>query len=377
MLVREGVTVFDRYILKEWLKILGLILCATMGLMLIQALYDNFRELIGWGVGVGDILLFYATYLPSYFSIALPIALLLSLLFVLSQLHRGNEITAMRSAGLNIFAVTRWLWVSCIIFCGISLLLNAHVVPTSIEASNRLLENFQIRDEARKAASKGDLGIVNSVTFDNQREGRMWFFNRYSRVTKTAYGVTVSELDRARHERARLMAREAYLDQATRSWVFTDGREMKFEPESGELIASVAFARKAVAQFHEEPTLMLLIDRRPAQLSLFQLRQIVEYFEAEANPKVLPYAVRYYGVLADALVPLIILGMAIPFAVAGVRVSPTVGVSKSIGLFFFYYILNTIATSLGGSGLMDPLWAAWLPNIVLIGVATYFFARMR
>jgi lipopolysaccharide export LptBFGC system permease protein LptF len=26
---------------------------------------------------------------------------------------------------------------------------------------------------------------------------------------------------------------------------------------------------------------------------------------------------------------------------------------------------------------MDPLWAAWLPNIALIGLATFFFGRMR
>lgn len=370
-------TVFDRYILKEWLKILGLIMGATMGLMMIQALYDDFRDLINLGVNTSDILLYYATYLPSYFSVVLPISLLLSLLFVLSKLHRSNEITAMRSAGLNVFGVTRSLWVACMVFCGISLLLNARVVPSSIEASRRLMEGFEIRDEARKAAPGVNLGLVHSVTFDNQRMGRMWFFNRYSRFTQKAYGVTVSELDKERRERSRVMAREAYFDVAAGSWVFTEGREMWFDAVSGELLRSVVFARKAVPHFNEEPSLMLLIDRRPSLLSLFELQQIVDYFKAESNPKVLPYAVRYYGVLADTLVPLIILAIAIPFAISGVRVSPTVGVSKSIGLFFLYYILNTLAVNLGGNGYMDPLWAAWVPNIAFIGVATFFFGRMR
>ena len=36
----------DRYLLGEWLKILGLLLAATMGLLVMQALYDNFRDLI-------------------------------------------------------------------------------------------------------------------------------------------------------------------------------------------------------------------------------------------------------------------------------------------------------------------------------------------
>ncbi|HET7536387.1 MAG TPA: LptF/LptG family permease, partial [Candidatus Didemnitutus sp.] len=102
-----------------------------------------------------------------------------------------------------------------------------------------------------------------------------------------------------------------------------------------------------------------------------------DYFSAESDPKLNRYAVRYYGLLADTLGPLIILAIAIPFAVSGVRVSPAVGVSKSIGLFFVYYVLNTLSTILGGKGYMDPLWAAWLPNLALIGLATFFFGRMR
>ena len=62
---------------------------------------------------------------------------------------------------------------------------------------------------------------------------------------------------------------------------------------------------------------------------------------------------------------------------SGVRVSPAVGVSKSIGLFFVYFILSGIATPLGGSGILDPAWAAIMPNLTMIGLATYFFGRMR
>ena len=74
---------------------------------------------------------------------------------------------------------------------------------------------------------------------------------------------------------------------------------------------------------------------------------------------------------------LIILAIAIPFAVSGVRVSPVVGVSKSIGLFFIYYILTTLATVFGGKGYLEPAWAAAMPNLVMIGLAAYFFGRMR
>jgi lipopolysaccharide export system permease protein len=54
-----------------------------------------------------------------------------------------------------------------------------------------------------------------------------------------------------------------------------------------------------------------------------------------------------------------------------------VGVSKSIGLFFIYYILTNLATLLGEKGILDPVWAALMPNLAMIGLAAYFFGRMR
>ncbi len=366
----------DRYLLSEWLKMLGLLLAATLGLLLMIALYENLRDLIQVGAGAGDILWYFGTLMPSYLTVVLPISMLLSLLFVLGKLHRNNELTAIRAAGLNIFATTRALWFAGIALSGLSLWLNSSVVPWSVETSQSLLESFEFRAEAEK--KPGDtLGLVSSVAFDNRPQNRMWFINRFSRFSGKAFGVTVSELDPHRREKTRLMAREASYDPARRSWTFLDGREMWFDPELGELMRSVTFAERTVPHFTEDPGLMLLIDRKPQDLSFNQLRRITDYFHAEQSPKVLRYEVRYYTVMFSTLGPLIVIAIAVPFAVSGVRVSPAVGVSKSIGLFFIYYILSTLATVLGGRGIIEPAWAAAMPNLAMIGIAAWFFGRMR
>jgi len=87
--------------------------------------------------------------------------------------------------------------------------------------------------------------------------------------------------------------------------------------------------------------------------------------------------VRYFSLVADTLSPLIVMAIAIPFAVTGVRVNPAVGVSKSIGLFFLYYVLANFASSLATKGILEPDLAAWVPNIGLAALAAWFFARLR
>ncbi|HWA26895.1 MAG TPA: LptF/LptG family permease [Lacunisphaera sp.] len=367
---------FDRYLLREWLKMLGLLLGATLGLLLMISIYDELRDLIQLGVGFRDVVFYFATLMPSYLAVVLRISMLLSLLFVLSKLHRNNELTAMRTAGLNIFGTTRALWLAGVALCGLSLLLNAKVVPWSVETSRSLRDGFEFTAEARASGGVA-LGLVSSVAFDNQPQGRMWFMNRYSRVEQKAYGVTVSELDPQRREKTRIMAREGSWDPVARNWTFRDGREIWFDAESGEIMRSVAFQLKPIPHFNEDPTLMMLIDRKPQDLSFNDLRRITDHFSSEQNPKLARYEVQYFSLLADTLGPLIIIAIAIPFAVSGVRVSPAVGVSKSIGLFALYYVLIALRTMLSNSGTLEPLWAALMPVLVMIGLAAWFFGRLR
>jgi lipopolysaccharide export system permease protein len=374
----RGLNLFDRYLLSEWLKMLGLLLAATMGILLMLACYDELRDLIQLGVGAGDILYYYATLMPSYLSATLRISMLLSLLFVLSKLHRNNELMAVRAAGLNIFATTRSLWLAGTALCALTLLLNAKVVPWSVETSRGLRDSFEFKAEAIKYGNASDmLGLVSGVAFDNQPQNRMWYINRFSRYTQKAFGITVSELDRNRREKTRLMAREGNYDEARHAWVFRHGREVWFDPEQGEIMRTVTFEERYVPHFTEDPALMLLIDRKPNELSFNELARLTDYFSAENNPKLARYAVTYYSILADTLGPLIILAIAIPFAVAGVRVSPAVGVSKSIGLFALYYVLIGLRAVFVSSGALEPLWNAIMPNLAMIGLAAFFFGRMR
>ena len=368
--------ILDRHILGEWLKILGLVLAATIGLLLMQEMYDDFRDLLDAGAKTVDILVYYAVRMPSFLTVVLPLALLISLLYSLGQLHRNNEFTAMRAAGLSLFRLTRGIWVIGVLCCGLMWLFNSRVVPWSVEESRRIKDSLEFRHQARTDGIE-HAGLVTSVSFDNRSEGRLWYINRYNRFAGRAYGVTVSVLDAQRRENTRYLAREAEYRPATRTWTFRDGCEVRFDVETGETVRPITFVERTFADFHEDPQLMLLIDRNPIDLSFRELKRLIDYLTIEGNPKVTKYAMRYYSLIADTLGCLIVIGIAIPFAVSGVRVSPVVGVSKSIGLFFIYYLLVSLANMIGGRELLTPQIAVWLPNLVMVGVAGWFFARMR
>jgi lipopolysaccharide export system permease protein len=367
---------FDRHLLREWLFILGLMLVLACGLLIVQVMLNDFRDLHDAGARAGDLAAYVLVAIPQFLSVTLPIVLLLTTLFVLGKLHKANELTAMRAAGVGYTRLMAPIWACGVLCCGVSYYLNAQVVPWSMERSDEMKEEIQFRKLAQ-SMPVDRVGAVYSVGFDNPYPRRMWFFNRYSRFTRVAYGASVTEMNVRGRETNRIVASEAWYDPAQRGWVFKDGREMAFRPETGEDTSSVPFSQRLYTRFQEDPRLMMLIDRRPVDLSSTSLRELVDYLSAENNAKSIPYEVRYYGLIADILGPLIVIAIAIPFAATGVRVNPAVGVSKAIILFFVYSLLQSVAASLASKQLLDPPVAAWLPNISIAALAAFLFTRMR
>ncbi|MBC8041794.1 MAG: LptF/LptG family permease [Opitutaceae bacterium] len=365
----------DRYLLREWLKMLGLVLGACLGLLLMQAMYDDFRDLLQDGAGMQDVVIYYMIKLPSYLSVVLPLALLVSLLYTLGLMHRNHEFTALRAAGVGVFRITRSIWLAGLALCAVTWYINATVIPWSVEESRVIRENLEFSHDM-KNRSVDRVGMKASVAFDNRKDGRMWFFNRYSQFTRKGYGVTLVELDGQRRETKRLLAREAWLD-SKRGWVFRDGREIVVSADGGEVESTTQFGEIVRRDFKEDPTLMLIFDARPQDLSFTELRRLIAYFSVDENPKLTAYQVRYYGVLAETLGPLIIIALAIPFAVSGVRVNPVVGVSKALGLFVVYFVLLKLFGTLGARDVIPALWAALLPSLAMLGAGLVLLARLR
>jgi len=392
------VRIYDRHLLREWLQVLGLVLAAMIGLLLVQVLYDDFRMLSDQGAVARDFSLYVLVTLPGFLAIVLPVALLLSLLYTLGRLHRAGELVALRAAGVGLLRITAPVWWVGLGMCAVTWGLNASVVPWSVETSRALRDSLEFRRQAESAFQEDTIGAVRRVAFDNraaasaEHGGRLWFINRYSQFTQRGYGVTVSVFEAlgepmdgaaaveglsARLESRRIVAAEAWRDEAAGGWVFADGQELFFDTKSGEIRGLSPFAQLIERSFDEEPDLMLMVDRRPADLSFLELRRLIDYYSAEGNPKGVAYAVRYFGLVADTFAPLVVIALAIPFAVSGVRMNPAVGVSKSIGLFFLYYVLMNVGTSLAVKQVLEPALAAWLPNAGMAAIAAWLFARLR
>ncbi len=366
----------DRYILKEWAVGFALTLGVIVGILILQNMYDSLPDLLEQDAGVKQICFYYALALPTYLPAILPIAFLVSLLFSLGSLHRNNEITAMRATGASLLRVSRSLWVVGFLLSLLLLYLTASVVPKAVEQSRTFFDNLEYSAEEHEKDSR-EVGLIYNLGFDNRKEGRLWFMNRFSERAWLGLGVNVHTREADGTETARISAREAYFDDTLEHWVFLDGRELMLDPETGDPLRTLPFKERVYEDFDEDPSLMLALHKKPKELSLFELRRIIETVPPAENPKVHAYLVRYLSLFAVPFSCLVVVGIAVPFAVSGVRTNPMIGVSKCMGFFGLFYVLVTVASILGERQMVPALLAAWLPNLIMLALAVQLFRKAR
>ena len=363
----------DRYLLAEWLKIFGLTLVATLAVLLLYDLYGQLADLRSYGAHGGQVFFYFALLMPSYLPVVLPLSQLVSLLFAVGNLHRHNEIIAMRSAGLSLWRIALPLWLGGLGLAVVLWLLNASIVPWSVERARAFRENLHYNSEARGHAN-ADAGVIPQLTYANDAQHRIWFINHFDDPSYRGLGVQIYETDSLGRDQRHVLAKEGYFDDTSGHWVLLNGRELLFD-SAGQQWRNLPFDKKDFPEFTETPTSMKILRQRPGDLSLAELRAALTLAPAAENPAMQAFAVRYNEILASPFICLIIVGLAVPFAVSGVRVNPMVSASKSVGLFFAYYVVQQLSTHLSNPEYVSPVVAAWLPMVLMLAFAVWLFRR--
>ena len=364
-------SIIDRHVFWTWFKGFVLALVVIVSLLVIGDMQSNLSELLDFGVSWKEALFYYGVLIPGFLPAIVPVSLLVSLLLSLGTLHKNLEIVAMRAAGIGLLRITRSLWFSGLVLSGLLFYLNAAVVPWSVETSRTMWNNFYFRDAVKKEQAVEAIGLVYNLTFHHPENGRIWFINRFNEYNYRAYGITISHFDEEGREVNRYLANEGYYSETKRHWILLEGRELTFNPESDDMIRSLAFEEREFESLTEDPDLMQFLKKRPEDLSFWQLRRVRQALAESDDPSVKQYSIRYYSLLVNPLSCFIVVGIAIPFAIGGMRTNPMVGVSKSIGLFLLYYIVLSTSNALGAT-LVTPWVAAIVPSAAMVLVALYF-----
>jgi len=370
----------DRYLLRELLIPLGYCLCGFMIFWISSDLFVGLGDFQKRGMVARDIAEYYLVMTPGFLVVVLPIALLLAMLYALTNHARHNEITAIRAAGVS-------LWRLSLPYLGVGLLaslallaINELWAPQSEEVADAIKERHL--PPAMRAAGSPE---VRNLCFNNARDGRNWGpISVYNPVTGEMIKPKVIW---TRPDGSLWLEAERAVP-LSKGWRFYGVREYREDPQSNSLL--VPSLRTNVLTMHEFTETTDEIDseiRISASLSLKAARkadvplvELLNYLRLHPDPSRSDGSWLYtklHGRLAAPWTCLVVVLIALPFGAASGRRNVFVGVAASILLCFGYFVLQQVGLALGTSGRLAPWVAAWFPNLSFSLTGLWLTTRIR
>jgi len=314
----KPVRLLDRYILAEWSKVFALAMLGFVGLMLLSDGYNRIPEFLALDASVGTIVAYLLLGVVRNLSLLIPISLLISVIFVLATMNRNQEIAAARAAGIGMGRLTAPLWAVGGLLAGLLALLNAVLVPDALEAMNALQEEAQFAALKARGGVAIPKGQATSVSFENSKARRLWLISNLGLSAGQAFEVIVHSFDADGREVRRVSARFAEFRKTSLGWrwTFREGRELRFDPATGSLMAQPRFQELTTSGFDDDPEVMFYSTKDPAKLSLREVSRFVDQAGFNPGGPNAAYAMRYHAILSAPAICLVVIAVAIPFSVA-------------------------------------------------------------
>ena len=362
-----------RYIFKEWLKTLFITLMLIFGILMLEDMYKNLKTFLEHGASFRTLCTYYAYLMPNCLCTVLPISFFISVLYILNNMQAHNEIIALRASGMTVFQITRSFWWAAVFLTMVMFVFNAYILPYTSREMQNIIQEIDYNYQKKQGNAPDRLGVKTNLLLHNEKMERLWRIHYFSLYTQRGGFVTLSFSHQGR-EIKRLEAEHVEYDASAGVWIFKNGKIWYFSEESRMPVRFVPF-REWRFVCDETPQFMSYLYEPIKYLGMDKLERIIKFVDKN-NPRFLEHRIKYFSILSSPLVCLVIVLLAIPFSLNGVRTNPMVGVSKAVGLFFIYYVLGGISKMLGTQNTVAPLVAAWLPNLTMLLLGVLLYRRL-
>ncbi|MDK2847028.1 MAG: lipopolysaccharide export system permease protein [Desulfuromonadales bacterium] len=350
----------QRYLLRETLVPMSLGL-AVFTLVLIMGRILKFVELvINKGVPLADILLLFASLLPTFLVLTLPLSFLLGIMAGLGRMSSDQEILALKAGGTSLYQIT-----TPVICLGLLVSLVTAGLTTVVKPAS---EDFFRRQLFQIASSRANIGIQPQI-FNDEFEGLVLYANEVDERTARMQGVFISD------ERKDAVPAIILADNG-RVLSNQDTMSLTLHLENGTIHRQRSISDKA---FHVIgfTTYDLNLDLGNASLSSDEPRKnkktmsILELFRAihadtaPISSKSSELTAEFHWRLALPFAPLLFALLGVPLGIQPVRSGRGSGFALGLLVFLAYYMLLSLASTLVVETGM-PGAVLWIPNMIFL-----------
>lgn len=300
--------------------------------------------------------------LPAFLVLTFPMSLLASSELAIGRLSTDGEITAMRAAGISLRRIVIPFVIAALVISILSFVINDYIVPEA----NRAHQNI-IRENVLK---EGPSHIRRNVFF-RDAENRYFYVNLFDEKNMIMQDIMVYELSREKFPRMITANKGEWV---TDTWKLENGTIYNYD-EEGKITYEMTFATMDII-VKEDLQKFFKNQRTPQEMNSKELKQQISILQ-QAGADTKSFEVDLHMKYSVPFSGLIFVLLGVPLGLQVKRGGKSAGIIISIVLILVYYIFVSTARSFGNGGVIAPVLAAWLPNIIFAILGTIIIFRVE
>jgi lipopolysaccharide export system permease protein len=359
--MRHPIKPLDRYVFAEFWKIF---IVTALGFPLITIVIDLTDHLSGYlqrDLTPQVIALSYLYWIPQSMFMVLPAAVLFATVFSVSNFTRHSEITAAKASGTSFYRFIVPILVGALIATGLDLVISEGM-PAANRAHNQLVEGDQYKAQNQRYnfAFAGDLGRVYKIASLNRTGGVALSLQIERRGKGPDYPTYVMVADRAQY-------RGGY-------WDLGQGALHLVTDSAPGL--TLMFRKARDNEFHEQPNDMMSRAHLPDEMRYEELARFIRAME-RSGTDVNEWKVELALKIAIPVTCFIIALFGAPLATSNQRGGAAYGIAISLATTVTFLMAVQVTKAIGGTGILPPNLAAWIPNATFALLGLLLLARVR
>jgi LPS export ABC transporter permease LptG len=357
--------IIDRYILREFLKVLALVLISVVALFTIVDYNEIASDVRKHAIGLQTLLSYYRFQIFYVLNWTLPISVLVATLVTFGILSKNNEVTAIKSGGVSLYRIAMPILAVAAMVSIFAYLILDFVLPYSNERAAEMKNKIEGKPAVTKASEqklwylgKGRY-IINFLSYDkNKRE--------LSQVQVFEFHPTDFRMTR------RVYAKFARWNGS--AWAFEDGWMRSFTDDGRSTFTPIT---TPLPLFYPETPADFAADVKPPdQMTYAQLRRYIQTIR-NSGYAAEELTVKLYAKTSWPGISFVMALIALPFAFRMGKKGALYGVGIALILGIFYWMIYAVFTKFGEVGNLPPLLSAWSANILFALAAIYLFLHVE
>lgn len=401
--------ILKRYFLKEHISPFIISLMVVTFILLIDRVIDLIDLIVEKQLPAGIVLEVFGLSVPYMLALSIPMAVLVATILAFGRMSVDREIIAVKSSGVNVYAMLGPLLIVAIMLTGLMVYFNHWFLPDT----NHKLKNLML-----KIAYYKPMTIIEAGEFNHLLDYTVWcsenteeelldvliYDRSESRFPRTIYAETGEVYQMNNGNALRIILKNGEMQQrnerepgkysttsfkeytinvkdlGNRTDVFESGYRSDREMTYGQLSAALNDRKKELAERQEEVQRLasrltagsLNPDVYAAQTEhrrVYSMQQVAQSRIQELQANIQSMQVEYHKKFALSFAIIIFVMIGVPLGLMTRTSGIGMAFSVSSVIFLVYYVALNMGEQLADKGQFNPFLSMWFSNILFFILA--------